>query len=118
MHPDIGRLFNYFGTIIWGDLGPVTIYRSKRGKLVSFAKTWPKEGPTPEQLEYRQKFIDAAAAWQALNKEQREQWELASLRASLTMTGYNLWVHYQIAADIDAIRTIQRQTQTDLVPLP
>lgn len=117
MIPDASRLFNYFGTIVWGDLGPVTIYKSKRGKLVSFAKTWPKEGPTAEQLEYRQLFTDAAAEWQKLTKDERRQWELATLRAGLTMTGYNLFVHYQIKHDIGNIRALQRQTQTELVPV-
>ncbi len=117
MIPDTKRLMNLLGTIVWGDLGPLTIYRSKRGKMVSFAKTWPKEGPTAEQLEYRQKFTAAAAAWQALTARQRREWELATLRSPLTMTGYNLWVHYQIIHDIEAIRTIQRQTRTELVPI-
>lgn len=113
---DQRRLFSLLGFLIWGDLGPVTMYRSKRGKIVWFAKTRPGKPPSDKQLEHRAAFTAAAQAWRALTDTQRTQWELASRRASLCMHGYDLWIHYQLTADTSAIETLERQTDTTLLP--
>lgn len=109
-------LYSIFGFVIWGDLGPITIYRNHKGKIVWFAKTWPHKPPSPEQTLQRQKFIAAAAAWQTLTHVARQEWETASRRACLCLTGYNLFCHWTITQDNAAIRTIERQTRTTLLP--
>lgn len=109
-------LISMLGTVLWGDIGPLTVYRNKNRKLVAFQKTWPKEIPTAEQIAQRQLFTDAAAAWRALTPAQQAQWEFATLRASLMMHGYALFVHHQIEHDDGPIRTLQRQTRTNLIP--
>lgn len=103
------------GFVIWGDLGPVTIYRDKQGKVVFFAKTWPHKPPSPAQVLQRQKFTDAAAAWQSLTPTQRGAWDQATHRASLCMHGYDLFVHWSLTGDDDAIRTLENQTRTTLL---
>ena len=110
------KLLSFIGTAIYGDIGPVTVYRNKNKKLVVFQKTFPKTIPSPDQAAQRQTFIDAATAWRALAAAQRKQWEIATLRASLRMHGYDLFVHHQIAGDDAAIRAVQRQTRTTLIP--
>lgn len=109
-------LYTVLGLVAWGDLGPLTIYRSKRGQVVAFAKTWPHKPPSEAQTAQRQKFTDAAAAWQAFTADQRAQWETASRRASLCCSGYCLYVHWHLTADTKAIRTIERHTRTTLLP--
>jgi len=110
------RLLSFLGTVLFGDIGPLTVYRNMNGKLVAFQKTWPKHTATPFQIAQRQLVTDAAEAWQELTPDMRAQWETATQRGSLRMTGYNLFVHHQLEHDDDAIRTVQRQTQTHLIP--
>jgi len=109
-------LLSCLGLLKWGDIGPLTFYRSKQGKIVAFTKTWPAGPASPDQQVLRDQFRAAAAAWRALPAAKRRQWELASKRASLAMCGYALFVHHQIKADDHAIKAIQRQTFTDLIP--
>lgn len=116
-HQPPEKLLSFLGTVAWGDLGPLTLYRNKQGKLVAFKKTWPKGPASPEQKIYRDKFRAAAIAWKALTQFKREQWELATRRASLYLAGYALFVHWQTVGDEAAIRTLQRQTDTDLIPV-
>lgn len=109
-------LLSYLGTVIWGDLGPLTMYRNKKGKMVAFAKTWPDKPASALQQAQRDLFTAAAAAWQALPAPSRAQWELATHRASLCMAGYALFVHHQLKGDDQALRAVERQTQTTLLP--
>lgn len=109
-------LFNLFGLVAWGDLGPLTMYRRPDGRLVIFSKTWPDKPPSPAQAAQRTLFSAAATAWRALNASQRAQWAAAAARSSLCMTGYNLFLHWALTGDDLAIRTIQRQTRTTLLP--
>jgi hypothetical protein len=109
-------LYTVLGSVIWGDLGPVTIYRDKQGKVVAYAKTYPAKPPSPAQIAQRQAISDAAAAWQSLTPENRAQWELASRRGSLCLNGYALFVHWTLTQDTQAIRTLERQTHTTLIP--
>lgn len=104
------------GSIVWGDIGALTLYKDKQGKVVTFSKTWPKKPPSPGQTVLRNKMRAAAAAWRVLGAEKRQQWELATLRASLCMCGYALFVHHQFEHDDEAIQAIQRQTRTSLIP--
>lgn len=115
-HLPAEKLLTFLGTVIYGDIGPLTIYRNKRGKLVAFQKTFPKHVPTPFQVTQRQLFIDAAQAWRALSPTQKAEWETATQRGSLPMTGYNLFVHWQLEHDDEAIQAVQRQTNTHLIP--
>lgn len=116
MLQDPKRLFTLFGFLVWGDFGPLTMYRSKRGKIVAFAKTWPLKPASPKQAELRQKFKEASHEWNQLTDEQREQWELATKRLSMPMHGYDLYMHWQLQPNDSYVRTIQRQSKTDLIP--
>ncbi|HUT60295.1 MAG TPA: hypothetical protein VNA25_20815 [Phycisphaerae bacterium] len=115
-HQPAKNLLTVLGLVQWGDLGPLTLYKNKRGRLVAFHKTWPTGPASPDQKIYRDQFRAAAVAWKALTPAKRQQWELASQRASLAMCGYALFVHHQMANDDHAIQAIQRQTRTDLIP--
>jgi hypothetical protein len=115
-HTTPHALYSLLGWIVWGDLGPTTIYRSHNGKIVVYPKTWPKDPASPAQLVQRQRFVDAAAGWQALSPATRLQWETATRRASLCLNGYGLFVHWHTLQDLPAIRTLERQTHTQLVP--
>lgn len=115
-HTTLENLYSLLGFIIWGDLNEVTIYRDRQGKMVWFAKTYPDKPASQFQLDNRAQMTGYAANWQALSDATHAQWELATKRASLTMTGYNLFIHYKYTADDTAIRQIERQTNTTLLP--
>lgn len=102
-----------------GDIGDMTCYTSRRNKVVWFLKSPPKEPPSFEQQEIRQKFSDAGEGWRALSDAERNLWNLAAQRANLRITGYNLWVYFFVKLDWWALRTIENQTGITLVsPFP
>lgn len=107
-------LLNLLGFVAWGDLGTFTCYKSKRKKVVWLAKTWPKKRPSARQLICRDDWAAAAQAWRDLTPPQRQQWHLATRRASLCMHGFNLWMHWWLSRDDPAINTLERQTKTTL----
>jgi len=109
------NLLNFLGFVVWGDLGELTIYKSKRKKMVVLFKTYPHKPPSELQLERRATWSTAATAWNDLTPTQRQQWDLAARRASLCMHGFNLWMHWQITGDQTAIETLERQTHTTLL---
>lgn len=114
----IGKLppFSLWGIIAWGDFADLTMYRGHQCQVIVFAKTWPDRPPSAEQLAHRAAYKAAATAWSALSADQRAQWNLACRRASLTMHGYNLWLHWNLTGDDKAIATLERQTNTTLFP--
>ena len=114
-HQTLTKLYTLFGFIAWGDIAEITIYRSRRGKMVWFPKTYPDKPPSPDQLTQRQKFTDAAQDWQSLTEDQRNKWDLVTRKASLCMTGYNLYVHWHIFQDDDSIHTLEHQTGITLL---
>ena len=115
-HTTLDNLYSLLGFIIWGDLNEVTIYRDKQGKMVWFQKTWPDKPASQAQLDNRARMTGYAAAWQALSAATRAQWDLATHRSSLTMMGYNLFIHWKYTGDDAGIRAIERQTNTVLLP--
>lgn len=118
-HQPKPNMLSLLGLVYWGDIGELTVYKNQRNKLVWFQKTWPKERPSTSQLTYRQAYRDVAKAWQALTPAERGQYELASRRASICMTGYNLWTYAATTGDPAVVDTIERQTKTALTrPVP
>lgn len=109
-HQTSNHLLTCFGLIIWGDWGPLTIYKDKQGKLVAYAKTWPQKAPSTSQTARRNLFRAAATSWNALPAAKRADWTIAAHRASLCCTGYNLWVWWSLTPDPIALATIARQT--------
>lgn len=93
-----------------GDLGPLTMYTSRRGNLVFFDKAPPLNPPSQLQIYFRDRWRIAAAAWRDLTDEQRATWLLAARRANLMIGGYNLWIYWRTTEDSPSIETIERQT--------
>jgi len=110
------KMLNLLGFRPSGDLGPLTGYTSKRGKPVWYLKAPPKEPPTGYQIHYRNVFRLVAMAWKGLPTWQRTNWLAAARRASLRITGYNLFLWYYHTRDTAVIRTIEHQTGISLLP--
>ena len=108
------NLFQILGCLVGGDLGPYTFYKNKRGLTVWFPKSPPLKPPSPKQTVQRNQFRIAGACWASLTPEQREQWNLAGRRASLCMTGYNLYLHFNTTGDQARRNTLAARTKTTL----
>jgi hypothetical protein len=104
------------GLLAWGDLGDMTWYRSHDGRVVVIPKTWPAKPPSPAQTAQRNAFAAAIEAWVALPTTTKQQWTTAARRASLCMHGADLFVHWYLIRDDQAIETLERQTKTSLLP--
>jgi len=99
-----------------GDLGPFTIYTSRRAGTVWFIKAPPLEPPSYFQTRCRNRFRQAAKAWQFQTQEQRDAWNTACRRLNLIVNGYTLWIFWQLRRNRPAIRTIERQSGIKLLP--
>lgn len=99
-----------------GDLGYLTCYTSRRAGTVWFPKAPPLTPPTAWQRRNRNRFRLAAQAWRNLDEEIRQNWALAARRARLYVTGYNLWVWWQLRRQLPQLRTIERQSGINLLP--
>jgi len=104
------RLHQFLGLVMWGDLGPLTMYRSHRGKLVIFQKTWPDTPPTPRQIAARDGMMLCGQSWRGLGADKRADWMQMARTLSLPGTGYNCWVSWRFKQDVDALKTLQHQS--------
>lgn len=109
------KLFNFFGLNPTGDFGPWTFYTATNKKPVMFLKSPPTKPPTDRQTFQRDSFRFFAMLWKKLSDDVRADWEAASLRAHLRMTGYNLFVWYQAHKNDQVIQTIERQSGVQLL---
>lgn len=109
------RLFDFWGWNTQGDFGPWTFYTSKRKGLVFFLRAPPKEQPSPWQIHQRAVWTAIADLWKSTTQETRDNWELATKRLRLSITGYNLFVWYHCSHDREAIATIERQSGLQLI---
>jgi hypothetical protein len=101
------------GLQVAGDLGDLTYYTTRRGKVVAYPISPPKELPSAAQLLCRARFKAAQAAWSALTAEDKADWESASLKGSCPATGQNL---YMSAAMTESgwVAALSRQTGVPL----
>lgn len=97
-------------------MGPLTWYTKKNGTIVFFPRSPPKSPPTDRQTRQRDRFTQAATAWQTLTTQTQALWELATKRLSLKINGYHLFTWYFCTQDDHAITTIERQTGITLRP--
>ena len=116
-------IFQFLGVLTNGDCGPYTFYTDHRKHLVVFLKTWPHDPATYNQKLNRDRWRHAAQRWQRLAPADRDLWRQISLRAHLTISGYNLFIYYTVNNGTAEIETLQRQTGLDVItptgpPLP
>ncbi len=110
------KLLSLFGLRPTGDFGPWTFYTSKAGLPVWFVKAPPTSPPTERQSFIRWKLGIFGSDWTHLPNETKKNWETATKRTGLKMTGYNLWQWWHWHSNINVMRTIERQSGVTLVP--
>lgn len=105
------------GTTVSGDLGDYTIYTDRYGRKVAYPRSPPTKPPSESQVIQRARFAAAIADWIALAEDTRFDWERASLRSSICMTGHNLYIHFALVRHDRVRQTLERQTGLTL-PAP
>jgi len=113
----IDPLLTMLGFAVGGDLGDLTMYTRKNGRLVWFPRTVPKKPASVAQCYARARMTFHAMVWRATLPWKKALWKQATDKLSLAMHGYDLWQHYAWKADIDFLNTILIQTGIDLWPL-
>lgn len=116
-------IWQFLGVNTNGDMGPYTFYTSHRKRLVVFPKSWPKDPATYHQKLNRDKWRHAAMRWQSLPQSVRDDWKRLAKNANLTISGYNLFLHYITGKGTETVKTCQRLTRIDVLtptgdPLP
>ncbi len=106
----VQSILSYLGIWLSGDIGPITMYTNKNGKKVWYAKSPPDKPASDEQAVQRTKFTCAMTNWRSLTIGQKRNWEWISLKASLPMTGHNLFVSQTLLPDPGALQTLIRET--------
>jgi hypothetical protein len=85
--------YRWIGFHLQGDLGPYTLYTTRRGKTVAYPRSPPTTPTTPRQQRLRNSWRVAAALWTQTTPADRAAWETAARAANYRLTGYNLFVH-------------------------
>lgn len=109
------RILSFFGLRPTGDFGPWTFYTNKQGIPVWFIKSPPEKPPTARQIFVRTKLADFARSWTFLTKQDKINWEKASKRPNLRMTGYNLFQWWRWHGNRTVMKTIERQSGEQLL---
>lgn len=106
------------GFQVTGDVGPLTVYTSSRGKKVWFPRSPPLTPASPEQRRTRDRFSQAWYFWSSEPDQVRAAWRAVARRASLSCWGGNLYVSLALKPDAAAVATLARQTGIAISPPP
>lgn len=98
-----------------GDLGPFTIYRTKRRGVVWFPRSPPTKPASYLQRRQRNRWRFAARTWSASTPTIRANWNTAADLANLRISGYNLFTYWQTTKRRDIILTVQRISGVQLL---
>jgi len=109
------KLLAFLGWNVTGDMGPWTFYTDAQRNIVWFARVPALNPASATQATMRLRWTLAAAAWRMQTPATRNNWELASKRAHLRITGYDLWVHWITVQDRPTILTVGRQAGITLL---
>jgi hypothetical protein len=108
------RLFTYLGFRLSGDLGKYTMYTYCRKRPVFFLKSPPLIPPTRRQIHQRNRFRLIGYLWRAQSPAQRNLWEALSQQSNARVTGYNLFLFWQLRQGTEYILTLIRHSGVDL----
>jgi hypothetical protein len=108
------KILAMLGFSVTGDMGPYTLYRSHRGKLIFYPRAPALNPPTPLQSVMRQRFKVAAQMWQMMPPSQHQAWERATIKTRLKLTGYDLWVYWWTTRDLPFLKHVIRYSKEKL----
>lgn len=108
-----------WGFVVSGDIGGYTAYTDRYGRKVIYPKAPPEKPPSPLQVVQRERFTTAQLEYMNLSVQEKLDWETLTQRASLCMTGQNLFIHVAMRGTYDTLDTLERQFNTSVTrPTP
>ncbi len=111
-----GTNASLWGLEVSGDFGPLTVYTDRFGKKVAYPKSPPKEPASPLQVQQRSRFRSAQKEYSSLSVSDKKDYEDLVNRASLCMTGQNLFIHTALRDTFAQLATLQRQWGITVTP--
>ena len=112
----LGIPASMLGLIVSGDVDGLTIYTDRHARKVAYPKAPPKEPPTPLQVWARGRFKVAQAEYMAAAPAEKVLWESLTKRASLCLTGQNLFIHVAMKHSFAVLDTLMQQTGVSVIP--
>lgn len=110
----LNDLLDVLGIRVSGDLGPLTCYTSRQGKLVSYPRSPPTCPPSPAQITQRARFTNAQGWWGRLDQATKAAWETLTRANDLCLTGQNLAIALAFNPDAAALATANKRAGTSL----
>lgn len=101
-----------------GTVAGFIIYTNKNGRKVIYPTPSFPPSSSPAQLQNRDRFRRAQAAWSALSDPDKLLLEIAVLRCSLPLTGQNLYMRLAMQTNQLKRLTLIRRTGLALPPIP
>ena len=106
------------GLIANGTVGGFIIYTNKNGRKVIYPTPVFPPSSSPAQLQNRDRFRRAQAAWTALSDADKLTLETAVRRCSLNLTGQNLYLKLAMQTNTFLRLTLMRRTGLSLPLIP
>ena len=103
-------LLPFLGLNINGDLGHLTIYTRKNGRLVAFDRAPPLVPASPRQNDRRNLFAQAMKNWTAESPETKLLYRRVCDVLALCMLGHNLYIALSFNPDVSLLQTLRRQS--------
>lgn len=114
----IEELAQAIALLAHGTVAGFIIYTNKNGRKVVYPTPTFTPSSSPAQLQNRDRFRRAQAAWSALSSADKLLLEAACLRTSLPLTGQNLYMRLAMQTNSLKRLTLIRRTGLPLPPIP
>jgi hypothetical protein len=108
------QLIPHIGLNVNGDVGGLTVYTRKDGRLIMYPVAPPTKPASEKQLAHRHRFRLAVHAWKELSNYDRELYARACDQLSLCAWGLNLWITLSLQPTQNLWQTICQQTSLPL----
>ena len=114
----IEELAHALSLLTSGTVAGFIIYTTKNGRTVIYPKPDLPPSNTPAQLQVRDRFKRAQAAWAALSPAGKRHLERACQILSLPLSGQNLYIRLALQTNQGKRLTMIRQTGLPLPAIP
>lgn len=101
-----------------GDLGPWTLYTSKRRQIVFYDRAPALSPASLVQRVMRDRWRIAGHAWSELPPSTKEAYNTLATRTRSIATGYNIWIWYQTTRDARALESLALQAGVIIPIIP
>src|SRR5216684_5549072 len=92
-------LLTVIGVYVAGDLGDLTVYTNKNGRIIWFPRSPPTKPPTEKQIAQRNRFKRARQNYDELSESDKESWEELCRLNHLDLTGQNAYLSLSLLPD-------------------